>query len=308
MTGQWVAPALALVLVAAFGLTFPHWTRHLPPAAAVRLLTGTSVVTAVAEVLLLTMIALPLVGRSDGLADYAHWSDAVFARGSSPGRAFGGVAALGVTIVLGRLIRESRAQRRAAATARSFRQRLGTTAGGVIVVASDAREAMAVNGDVIVVTAGLLRCLTSAERRAVLAHERAHVSHRHHRYVRAARLIAAVNPLLFRVPSTAEYLIERWADEDAVGVTSRAVVASALTQAAAHDPPGGHRGGGLPVPVALSAATVAVGLRLRALHEQPSPQPSRLIPPLLLVTAVVIATMVVTERTVDLFQIAVHHS
>jgi Zn-dependent protease with chaperone function len=307
MTGQWVTPALALVLVAAFGLTFPHWTRHLPPVKAVRLLTGTSAVTAVAEVLLLTMIALPLVGRSDGLADYAHWSDAVFARGSSPGRALGGVAAVGVTIALGRLIRESRAQRRAAATGRSFRQRLGTTAGGVIVVASDAREAMAVNGDVIVVTAGLLRCLTPAERRAVLAHERAHLAHRHHRYVRAARLIAAVNPLLFRVPSTVEYLIERWADEDAAGVTSRAVVASALKQAAAHDPPA-HRSGGLPVPVALSAATVAVGLRIRALHEQPSPQPSRLLAPLLLVTAVVIATMAVTERTVDLFQIAVHHS
>jgi len=307
MTGQWVTPALALVLVAAYGLTFSHWTRHLPPATAVRLLTGTSTVTAVSEVLLLMMIALPLAGRSDGLADYAHWSDAAFARGSSPGRALGGVAAVGVTIVLGRLIKEARLQRRQAASARLFRQRLGTTAGGVVVVASDAREAMAVNGDVIVITAGLLRSLTPAERRAVLAHERAHIAHRHHRYVRAARLIAAVNPLLFRVPSTVEYLIERWADEAAVGVTSRAVVATALERAAAHALP--SRGGrGLGVPVSLSAATVAVGLRIRALYEQPAPQPSRLLPPLLLVTAVVIATMVVTERTVDLFQVAVHHS
>lgn len=307
MTGQWVTPALALVLVAAFGLTFSHWTRHLPPATAVRLVTATSAVTAVAEVLLLTMIALPLAGRSDGLADYAHWSDAAFARGSSPGRALGGVAAVGVTIVLGRLVTEARRQRRQAAAARLFRHRLGTTAGGVVVTASDAREAMAVNGDVIVVTAGLLRSLTPAEGRAVLAHERAHIAHRHHRYVRAARLIAAVNPLLFRVPSTVEYLIERWADEDAVSVTSRDVVAAALKRAAAHDH-GAPRGGGLTVPVSLAAATVAVGLRIRALYEQPSSQPSRLLPPLLLVTAVVVATMAVTERTVDLFQIAGHHS
>jgi hypothetical protein len=101
-------------------------------------------------------------------------------------------------------------------------------------------------------------------------------------------------------------LTERWADEDAVGATSRAVMASALKQAAPHDPRA-HRGCGPHVPVVLSAATVAVGLRIRALYEQPAPQPSRLLPPLLLVTAVVIATMAVTERTVDLFQIAVHH-
>lgn len=305
--GQWVAPAFALVLIAAFGLTVPRWTRCLPPSTALRLLTGSAVVTAAAQLLLLTMIALPLIGRSDGLADDAHWSEAAFARGSSPGRVLGGAAAVAITVVLARMFRELRAQLRASAAARSFVRRLGTSAGGVVVAASDVPEAMAVNGDVIVVTAGLLRRLDPAERRAVLAHERAHITHRHDRYLRAARLITAVNPLLFRVTSTVEYLIERWADEDAVRVTSRTVVASALRRAAgrqAHI----HRRDNPPAPIVLAAATVALESRIRALHvEQPAPQPSRILAPLLLVASVVLTSLAVTERTLDLFQLAVHH-
>ena len=43
---DWVAPALALLLIAAFGMTIPRWSDHLLPWVATRVLLATSVVIA----------------------------------------------------------------------------------------------------------------------------------------------------------------------------------------------------------------------------------------------------------------------
>lgn len=79
----------------------------------------------------------------------------------------------------------------------------------------------------------MLRALPADERRVMLAHERAHLTHRHDRYAAATQLAAALNPLLARVRDAAAFQIERWADEDAAHQAgSRPLAARSLARAA----------------------------------------------------------------------------
>jgi hypothetical protein len=65
-------------------------------------------------------------------------------------------------------------------------------------------------------------------RRAVLEHERAHLRHHHATLRLLCDLAAAVNPLLHPIARRVDFVLERWADEDAAGITSRSAVAEAL--------------------------------------------------------------------------------
>jgi hypothetical protein len=90
----------------------------------------------------------------------------------------------------------------------------------------------------ILVSEGMLRVLDPAERRVMLAHERAHLHNNHHRYRRLARLAARINPLLRPTVAATDLLLERWADQDAVqAVGSRRLTARALAKAAVGDVP-----------------------------------------------------------------------
>lgn len=85
----------------------------------------------------------------------------------------------------------------------------------------------------VVITQGMLRALSASQRRVLLAHERAHLVHGHHRLAAAARFAAAVNPLLRPARSTVEFLCERWADEVAAAeVGDRTLAARSLSTAA----------------------------------------------------------------------------
>jgi len=107
---------------------------------------------------------------------------------------------------------------------------------GELVVISDRRPvAFAAPGRPgrIVVTDSMLAALTAAQRRVVLAHERAHLAGRHSTALTVARLAAAANPLLIPVERAVGYLCEREADEQAArAVGDRVLVAEALTAAA----------------------------------------------------------------------------
>jgi hypothetical protein len=131
----------------------------------------------------------------------------------------------------------------------------------------------------------------------VLAHERAHLARRHHRLTTAAAAAAAVNPLLIPVRRAVEFLVERWADEDAAAdVGDRDLTARAVARAAlAASGPG-------PAP-ALGIDGGAAVQRVRALT-RPSPPPllRRLIGPALLGFAIVAIAGVATEAFVDLAQ------
>ncbi|MFJ8595759.1 M56 family metallopeptidase [Streptomyces sp. NPDC093598] len=85
----------------------------------------------------------------------------------------------------------------------------------------------------VVVTTALLDRLRPAERRALFAHERAHLAARHDRYLLAVQLAARANPFLRPLRTAVAYTAERWADEEAARVIgSRRTVARAIGTAA----------------------------------------------------------------------------
>ncbi len=115
----------------------------------------------------------------------------------------------------------------------------------------------------IIATDSLLRTLDAAQRRAMFAHEQAHLTRRHHLYLLLANLAAVVNPLLFRLPDAVTEATERWADEDAAkAVGDRRVLAQALGRAALSSLP-------RTVP---AMAQAHVGERVRALMAPPPPR------------------------------------
>jgi hypothetical protein len=119
---------------------------------------------------------------------------------------------------------------------RSLRGHAST--GELIVVRSPELLAHAVPGlgkapGRILVSDGMLRALDGAERRVLLEHERSHLHHRHDRYRKLSRLAARINPLLRPSVEATDFLLERWADEDAArAVGSRQLAARALAHAA----------------------------------------------------------------------------
>ncbi|MEU0036688.1 M56 family metallopeptidase [Streptomyces sp. NPDC006333] len=119
---------------------------------------------------------------------------------------------------------------------RARRALAGLPASTVVVLPEEKPYAYALPGRPrgrVVVTTALLRGLIPPERRALFAHERAHLTARHHRYLLAVRLAARANPFLRPLRTAVTYTTERWADEDAArSVGSRRVVARAIGKAA----------------------------------------------------------------------------
>jgi beta-lactamase regulating signal transducer with metallopeptidase domain len=77
------------------------------------------------------------------------------------------------------------------------------------------------------------RALDHDERAVLLAHERAHLSERHHWLRAVVDAAAAVNPLLRPARDTVAFLLERCADEAAADtVGSRTLAARSLARAA----------------------------------------------------------------------------
>ena len=138
----------------------------------------------------------------------------------------------------------------------------------------------------IVVSRGLLRHLDGPGRRALLAHEQAHLAERHDLHRAAAVVAAAMNPLLFRVPAALDLACERRADEGAArAVAERRVVARAIALAVRPQLD--------PTPWAATGADV--GLRVQALLA--ARRESRLLSALLLLS-VVLAIAVSTASVI----------
>jgi hypothetical protein len=112
---------------------------------------------------------------------------------------------------------------------------LGSGGSDLVVLDDPVPEAFALPGrpPYVVVSSGMLGALPAAERRVLLAHERAHIADGHSWHLALADAAAALNPLLFRVRQISVYMCERWADERAaVAVADRGLAAKALARAA----------------------------------------------------------------------------
>ncbi len=272
MTLAMWAPILVAVVLAASG---GRLGRRLHPAVAVPLLTFAALATALAAGFVLAVAAFDAAAVLAPVAKLGHWSGAAVRPGGTASVGLGAAAGLAVGVLLAASVR--RATRigvdlgHAVATCR----RLGPDAGGLVVVEDDQPDAFALPGvrGRVVVSTGMLRALPPDERRVLLAHERAHLAHRHEVYVQLAGLAAAANPLLRPLAREVERGVERWADEVAAAeVGDRRLAARALARAGlarAGSPVDARRG------LALHAARPGgVGARALALL-QPLPRRRR---------------------------------
>ena len=80
----------------------------------------------------------------------------------------------------------------------------------------------------IVVSTGLLQRPDASQRRALLAHERAHLAGGHHVHNTAAHLAAAASPLLGRLAAAVALACDRRADKTAAATCRRSTIAEAL--------------------------------------------------------------------------------
>ncbi|WP_329285921.1 M48 family metalloprotease [Streptomyces sp. NBC_01455] len=145
----------------------------------------------------------------------------------------------------------------------------GTGAGDLLVVPGSEVDAFALpgyqgRGGRIVVTSGMMRALRATEREVLLAHERAHLSGRHHLLSAVVDLSTTVHPAARSLRESLGFHLERWADEAAAAaVGDRKVAAAAIARAALAGASQKRRtGGGYPL---LSVTTGPVPRRVEAL-------------------------------------------
>lgn len=293
---------LPLLFTCLFGLTAPGVARRLPPAIATWLLSLGGLICAAGSGAVLAFLAWTLVGQSPEVAADGHWSvpalrshDLVPTPVAVTALVVLGLALISATVALARRTGALRRAHRFAAT-------LGPHGGQLVVLDDDTLPACAIPGRPgrVVVPAALLRRLDATERRALLAHELAHLRHRHHLHRVAGALATAANPILCRLPAALALSTERWADEEAAAETSRHAVARALARAAT-TPRVTTLG------VVLGAAVSHVAARVTALT---APRPRSAAWRVVLLTALIVSTVFFTleaaRETEGLFEFAMH--
>jgi Zn-dependent protease with chaperone function len=224
-------PLAASVLLAVLA---PPAGRRLPPRTAAWTLLTAAVVAAGAWATVLGMLGFTLVAQIPQVAAEGRWSPHLLAADTPVERPVAAACVLAVVVCTGALLLALwRGMRELAAAWRECRGL--PDAGGLTVLDDPVPAAFALPGSPgrIVVSSGMLRVLPAGERHALLAHERAHLAHRHHVFLLVFRLSAALHPLLRPLMRSGGFALERWADEDAVAaVRDRATVARAIARAA----------------------------------------------------------------------------
>jgi Zn-dependent protease with chaperone function len=224
-----------LLASAVLGACAPRLSRCLPPATATRLLATAGAVLAAATSFVLGVLAFTLVAELGPVARLGSWSTSELDAVNPIPDFTAAAAAAAVCVLTVVLVRAAVRRVRATLAARRLCAQLGGGPGDLIVVDGPHVEAFALPAlrGRIVASRPLLAALPAAERRAVLAHETAHLRHHHHTYRLAAELAAAVNPALRPLVDAVEYATERWADEAAARtVGDRTIVARALARCA----------------------------------------------------------------------------
>lgn len=213
--------------------------QHLHPRLATRFLTALAVVLAVCSTLCLGLLVVVGTAQLPGNPLPDGWSDAEV-RDAVPYDEVAGKAAIAALVAVAAACaatgwRHRRVRRRAWSALAGMPERR------LVVLPDGTPYAYALPGGGrgrdragrIVVSSALLDCLNPSERRALFAHERAHLTGRHHRSLLAVRLAARANPLLRPLQAAVAYTTERWADEEAARTTgSRTLVARAIGKAA----------------------------------------------------------------------------
>ena len=258
------AYALAVAAAGTWWLPRASWPRRLPRLgiAAWQVLTVTFVASVLLAAMLIAIPCLPYGVNLDAAAELRdHYS-------SARGIAVGSAAAVASLAAIGRLIWATAS---VMATARRRRARHDETLAlvgrpgpvpGMVILDDDRPLVYCLPGrDRVVVTSGALSRLDQAQLQAVLAHERAHLSARHHLVIMLARVLPSALPgirLLAIAADQTGSLVEMAADDSAAR-HHRLPLAHALLALATS-----------PVPApALGAARTAGGQRIRRLLDKP---------------------------------------
>ncbi|MFI9061805.1 M56 family metallopeptidase [Streptomyces sp. NPDC053429] len=237
---------------------------NLPPRQAVWLLTATAAGLAAACCCALALLVVPGATHLHAVAALGHLLTPLDS--GSPDAVITIALTAGALLAwcTGRLVHGVRRRwsqlRRAAG--------LAAEADGELVVLPDEHpDAYALPGRPgrIVVTSGMLRALSAAEREALLAHERAHLRGRHHVFTAVVDLAALCHPALRTLREPLAYALERSADECAArAVGSRQLTARAIGRAALAARASSATGRTRPAP-ALPATAGPVPRRVAAL-------------------------------------------
>jgi Zn-dependent protease with chaperone function len=266
--------AASIVLAVASG----GLSRRLAPAVAVPLLTLLALATSLATGVVLCLAAFGAVAQLPFLAERAGWSGGALAPGDlEPGWGLMAGAIAGALLTAA-IVFTIRAARDLARADRACRQ-LGSL-DRLVITHDDRPTAYAVptRAGAIVVSTGMLRLLGAGERRALLAHEDAHLRHRHGLYVLLADLAAAANPLLRPLAGRVRLAVELHADQDAAAeigdhrAVARALARASLAVSSAGPGPYGGRAGRAAGPGphgSLAMGQTDACARIRALTEPP---------------------------------------
>ncbi|MFC1434980.1 M48 family metalloprotease, partial [Streptacidiphilus sp. N1-3] len=238
----WAPLLLPLLVAPLLGLpSVRSLPDRLPPRAAAWLLLATAVGLSGAGAAALGLLALTALLHLPFVAALGHLA-LPFARHLAPAAVVPvGAAAGALLLVLAvRAARVLLRHRRGRAAAWALAGRRAGRHGddGLVVLPDRAPDAYALPGGLlrpgrIVVTSGMLRTLAPAELAVLLAHEQAHLTGRHHRFLLLADLTTALHPLLRPLRDGVAYAVERWADEAAAAsVADRRLVARAIGRAA----------------------------------------------------------------------------
>jgi len=278
-----LAPLAVATVVGTAAVILGKWVR---PSLLSRLLVSIALAVSGCAVLVVTSLATIVVLTLPLLSDALGWCNHLESHHHLPAWGKGAVL-LSVLAMAG-------------AFARVLRQRaprLPSTEDELVVLRTEQPHAFAVPGSPghIVISTGLLHQLHPEERRAVLAHERAHLRCRHHRYTQLSRAAASLFPFLLPIDRAVRLGTERWADEEAAReVGDRSVVARAIARAAL-------AGQNAPAP-ALNSAGSDVGKRVESLLARP-PRWNRVSSAVLPLVA--LGLVVVTSMVVQIQQLAV---
>ena len=255
-----VSVYLTLFAAVLLALVMPLVASRLSPAMAARTLALSALTSAAASTWALALLAMSTIARTPfGTERHAGFDPVPLLIGAAAG-----------VLLLAALSRAAATAARRTRVHRSMRRicELCAPAGELAVLTDPVPQAYAVPGrrgrGRILVSTGLLRSATAGDRRVVLAHERAHLHHRHHVLHAAVDIAAALNPLLHRARRSVQYALERWADEEAAScVGSRTTTAATLAKIA------------LAIPLSGQSSVLAfhqrdVLERVRALHAPPT--------------------------------------
>ncbi len=252
-------PSLILPLLVALSLAVMVTTIHrrLPPVLAARAVAVTVVVVAGAAVPTLWIVGLGYFTHAPFLGSGLRWCIDVF----------GAHDRISPWIGLPSLLLAAIGTLRAARVVRAHRRLRHDHQGFVEIACHEQPFAFTLpgRGGHVVLSSGLVELLDDDERNVVLAHELAHATHRHDRYLLVAQLAVATIPMLRPLTSRLQFSLERWADEAAVEECGdRQFVARTLGKVALRSV----------TPVgAMSFAGLGVPARVSALLSAPAPTP-----------------------------------